>query len=92
MPNKNSIDQSELRTPPVGFDKFMNGTVWFDMNNLIKERLEYLQNLMLQSTDFEEMRNLQGQMTAWKEMLGMPSYLKECAHKETHVNQKDLDL
>lgn len=89
---KNSINEKPLRASGPDFDRFVNSTIWYDMQNLIKDRVEYLQAQMLTSTQFDEMRNLQGQMTAWKEMLGLPSYLKTCAHSEEHANQSELEL
>lgn len=90
--NKNSIDEVELRTDPNGFDRFQNSTVWFDMQNLIEDRIEYLENQLLRSDTTEELRAKKNQMIAWKEMLGMPAYLKQCAHAEQVAYQQELEL
>lgn len=69
----------------------MKSTIWFDMQQLVKERVEYLQEQMLATDDTKKILNIRSQMIAWKEMLGLPTYLKQCAHKEQHAKQQEIN-
>lgn len=89
---RNSIQETPLRSSGGDFDRFMNSTIWFDMQQLVKDRVELLQNEFISTKDVDQIRNIQGQMKAWKEMLGLPSYLKSCAHSENNINQTEIDL
>lgn len=90
MSGKNTVNEKPLRSTPGDFDRFINSSLWYDMRGLIKDRLELLQEQFLMAESIEEIRNLQGQMKAWKEMLGIPPYLKSCAHKEKPIKQEEL--
>lgn len=61
------------------------------MQTLVKERIDYLQEQMLASDDTKKILNIRSQMIAWKEMLGLPTYLKQCAHSEEHAKQQEID-
>lgn len=91
MSDKNSIKQKDLRSGPGEFDRFINSSIWYDMLNLIKDRLDLLQDEFLAAGGIDEIKNIQGQMKAWKEMTKLPSYLKQCAHMEANINQKPED-
>ena len=88
---KNSLKQKPLRSSGPDFDRFMKSTLWFDMQSLIKDRINYLQEQMLATDDTKKILDLRSQMIAWKEVLGVPSYLKQCAHQEETVNQQELN-
>lgn len=90
--SKDTTEDTPLRTDPNGFDRFQNSTVWFDMRNLIEDRIEFLQDRLIQSETTQELQALKNQMKAWKEMLGIPSYLKKCAHAESAAQQRELEL
>lgn len=89
--DKNSIRQKDLRCGPGEFDRFQNSPVWYDMRNLIKDRIEVLQDMFLSAQTMEEMKHVQGQMLAWKEMTKLPSYLKQCAHMEANLNKENTE-
>lgn len=86
---KNSIRQKALRCGPGEFDRFINSPIWYDMLNLIKDRTDVLQEQFLVTESFEEIKHIQGQMQAWKEMSSLPAYLKQCAHIEANNNKID---
>lgn len=89
--DKTSIKQSNLRSSGPDFDRFMKSTIWYDMQQLVKERVEYLQEQMLATDDTKKILNIRSQMIAWKEMLGLPTYLKQCAHGEQHAKQQEIN-
>ena len=91
MSRKTSYEEKPLRATPGDYDRFVKSTIWYDISETVKDRVEYLQAQFLTATDAAEIRNLQGQMKAWKEMLGLPTYLKLCTHKEQHANQTEID-
>lgn len=86
--NKNTIEDKPLRSSPEDFNRFINSALWYDMRTLVKDRIDLLQKEFLSAESFEQMKDIQGQMKAWNEMLGIPSYLKSCAHKESNENQQ----
>lgn len=92
MSKRNSIDEKPLRSSGPDFDRFLNSAIWYDMQSLIKDRLELLQNQFVAATDMDEIRRIQGEMKAWKEMLGMPGYLKTCAHSEQDQTQEQTEI
>lgn len=88
---RNSIDEKPLRSSGPDFDRFINSTIWHDISNLVKDRQELLQQEFITATDMDSIRNIQGQMKAWKEVLGIPTYLKQHAHIEANNNKIDDD-
>lgn len=89
---RNSIDEKPLRSSGPDFDRFIKSTIWYDMQETIKDRINVLQKRFLEQTDMGDIRNLQGQMAAWHEILGLPSYLKACAHAEQSETEKQSEL
>lgn len=90
--NRNSIDEKPLRSSGPDFDRFIKSAIWYDMQNLIKDRIEILQKEFLGQKDIGDIRNIQGQMAAWHEILGIPSYLKATAHAEQSNNTEQSEL
>jgi len=93
MPHKkkSTIDEASIRSKPTDFDRFLNSELWYDMRTLIEERIDYLVERLTQSTSTEELIGLKHEIKAWKEMVGLPSYLKQEAHKE-QGNQKQEEI
>lgn len=79
---KSSLKEKPLRTSGPEFDRFIKSSIWYDMHETMKDRVEILQDLFLQASDMGTIKNIQGQIVAWKEMMKLPSYLKQCAHQE----------
>jgi len=89
---RSSIDETPLRSDPNDFDRFIGSTIWFDMQNLVKERIDYLVEQLTQCKETEELIGLQHEIKAWKEMIGLPAYLKQCSHQDKPVDQKELNF
>lgn len=89
---RSSIDETPLRSGPNDFDRFLGSTIWFDMEQLVKDRVEILVNRLTQCSDTEELIGIKHEIKAWKEMLGIPSYLKSCAHQDKPAKQSELDF
>lgn len=89
---RSSIDEAPLRSDPNDFDRFLGSTIWFDIQNLVKERIDYLVENLTQCEDTEQLIGLKHEIKAWKEMLGLPAYLKQCAHQDKPAKQSELDF
>lgn len=89
---RSTLDETPLRSDPNDFDRFLNSTIWFDMNQLIKDRIEFLTEKLVQCDSTDELLGLKHEIKAWKEIQGIPAYLKQCAHQEKGVDQKELNL
>lgn len=89
---KSTIDEAPLRSDPNDFDRFLGSTIWFDVQNLVKERIEYLVEQLTQCDNTEELLGLKHEIKAWKEVLGLPAYLKQCAHQDKPAKQSELDF
>lgn len=86
--------ERNLRSSEDDFGRFMGGTVYYDMQELIKNRINLLQAQMMSAPDSETnaLIGLKHEMKAWTEMLGLVPYLKQCAHGDEHPNQLELEL
>lgn len=89
---RSSIDEAPIRSDPNDFDRFLGSTIWFDMEQLIKDRTEFLVNRLTKCESTEELIGLKHEIKAWKEILGIPSYLKQCAHQDKPANQSELEF
>jgi len=82
-----SVDEEKpLRSSSNDFDRFQTGTIWFDMQQVIKERIDVLTHQLIQTTDVNELFSLKGEIKAWKEMSTFPAYLKQCKIMEQEQN------
>ena len=90
---RSSIDESPLRSTSGDFDRFINSRIWYDIQRLIKDRINYLVEQIVEAKTPDEIMSIRSQIKSWKEMLGIPSYLKQCAHIEAgNKKQGELEL
>jgi len=67
----------------------MKTTVWFDLQQTIKDRIKVLKEDVFACKNMDELHEIKGQIIAWTELLGLPAYLKDCAHHEQGTDKEE---